>query len=71
MTLKFNGREVEIELSLHHGEGMIDHAWYIDTLVLLTEGEIDMMEQACAMEIEEHVHQYQVMRAEAYYEGDR
>jgi hypothetical protein len=71
MTTKFKGREVEYEMSVTHGEAMIDHAWWLDTDELLTDEEMDQMQVDCAEALEEALLNCQIMRAERYYEGDR
>jgi hypothetical protein len=71
MTTEFKGREVEYEIDVYHGEATITNAWWLDTLVLLTDAEMDQMQHDCAEDIDFEVLQHQIMRAENAYEGDR
>jgi S-adenosylmethionine:diacylglycerol 3-amino-3-carboxypropyl transferase len=71
MELKFNGRKVHVEISLAHGVGMVDSAYYLDTDSDLTENELNQLESEHAMAIDEEAHQIMVMKAEAAFEGDR
>ncbi len=73
MITTFNGREVEyeIEYASTPEDSFVTSGCYIDTLEELTDGELELLQDAVAGEIEEAWYENQQGSAERFYEGDR